>query len=115
MGDVPRKHWNQKCNMQLIGSSQGFAAMQVDSSDEEFDALLATLGESRENQRLAWSQVASALTPQTPTWTHRLAAARQWWWLPAKTRKIAATQAHNVHQRQLQPHLWRHMPSEPSI
>ena len=65
MGDVPRKHWNQKCNMQLIGSSQGFAAMQVDSSDEEFDALLATLGESRENQRLAWSQVASALTPKT--------------------------------------------------
>ena len=39
--------------------------MQVDSSDEEFDAVLATLGESREGQRLAWSQVMSELTPNT--------------------------------------------------
>ena len=45
----------------MLAGSHGvgprFRAMQVYSSDEEFDVVLATLGETREQQRLAWSHV----------------------------------------------------------
>ena len=45
------------------GVGPRFRAMQVYSSDEEFDVVLAMLGETREQQRLAWSQVRVVVDP----------------------------------------------------